>query len=250
MPFSPRPNFLDYAQGVMRPAPPPEPPPTAPAPPSIVKQPLSKLYLVAFADSAGGRVTSGRKASQRSRSAIVVSGMDEMERHFCLKAWAQHCTTDELIEEIFATQEHWRPAVFGIDATGNQGLFADAIRREVREKNRKLPLTDFIFEGDKDWRIETTLQPLQAAGKLFSLTSLADLEDEYSAFPGGNYKDILDAWCGCIKLCPRKPKLAEARDELRQLREYLRSQRLPESQVQARVEQELLLRERSLTQGG
>lgn len=219
---------------------PPSPtPPAAGSQIKIVRQRLDELYLVAFADSAGGRVNVGaRKTSQRSRSAIVVAAQDELERIFTLKAWARHCTTDELIDEIIRTNREWHPIAFGIDASGNQGMFSDAIRREIREKGLKLPLTDIIFQGDKDWRIETTLQPLQSAGKLFALPDQNDLRAEYQAFPGGNFKDILDALVGCTKLFPLRVKAEEARDELRQYREYLRSQKLSEEVISRKLREE------------
>src|SRR5229473_3127103 len=150
-----------------------------------VRLPLASLYLVAFVDSAGGRVggTNSRSKNSRSRSAIIVLGQDDLTRLFVLKAWARHCTTDELIEEIFRTQTDFQPAVFGIDASGNQGLFPDALIREAREKGKKLPLSKMAMETDKDFRIETTLQPLQSAGRLFAQEEMLDLRGEYEAFP-------------------------------------------------------------------
>lgn len=186
---------------------------------------LKDLYVVAFADSAGGRVgNSGRGTSQRSRSAIVVVASDELEHYFVLKAWARHCTTDELIDEIFLTQERWKPVIFGIDATGTQTQFADSLRREAREKNRRLPLYDHIFEGQKEFRIETRLQPLQAAGKLFACSEgMDDLRHEYESFPGSRLKDLLDALEGAIGLFPRRQKPEERRTEQAQYRHYLQS---------------------------
>jgi hypothetical protein len=183
---------------------------------------LSDLYVCAFADSSGGRVGAGRRSSQRSRSAIAVAAQDELEHVFFLKMWIKHCTTDELIEEVFLTQEQWKPKIFGIDATATQTLFADALRREAREKSKKLPLYDHIFTGDKDFRIETHLQPLQAAGKLFTcMQGMDDFQHEYESFPGGHFKDGLDAAVGCILLFPRRPKPEETRTEMRQYRTYL-----------------------------
>jgi hypothetical protein len=188
---------------------------------------LSSLVVCAFADSSGGRVGGGRKPSQRSRSAIVVVGQNEVEQYFIFKAWARHCTTDELINEIFATDDQWKPKVFALDATGTQTLFIDALHRECREKNRRDHFQDHVFEGDKDWRIETTLQPLQSAGKLFVLTEgMDDLKGEYESFPGSNFKDTLDALVGCILQFPRRHKPEEAREEMRQYRSYLREQRV------------------------
>jgi len=186
---------------------------------------LSSLIINAFADSSGGRVgttKSGRKPSQRSRSAIVVVGQDELERYFVFKAWAKHCTTDELIDEIFLTDDTWHPRVFGVDATGTQTLFIDALHRMCREKGRRDRYQDLIFEGDKDFRIETNLQPLQAAGRLFVCdTGMMDLKLEYESFPGSNFKDILDAIVGCLKLFPRQPKPGEVRREMEQYTEHL-----------------------------
>jgi len=186
---------------------------------------LSSLIINAFADSSGGRVETGRKLSQRSRSAILVVGQDEIEHYFVFKAWIRHCTTDELINEIFLTDEQWQPRVFSIDATGTQSLFVDSLHREAREKGKRDRFADYIFTGDKDYRIETTLQPLQASGKLFVLDGLAELQQEYQSFPGSRMKDGLDALAGCIATFPRRPKEEEARREIHQYREYIQTQR-------------------------
>jgi hypothetical protein len=207
--------------------------------PRRITIPRSSLFIVAFADSAGGRVTFGRAKSQRSRSAIVVLAQDNLEHLFCLKAWARHCTTDQLIDEIFATQEKWNPSSFGIDATGTQNLFADSLLREAREKHKKLPLVKWTFEGDKDYRIETTLQPLQSGGKLFAQKDQDDLRAEYEAFPSSNLKDLLDALVGAKLLLPTKPKAEEVRDEMAQYREYLRGQGVPPMTVEQRIKREL-----------
>src|SRR5229473_2883309 len=100
-----------------------------------IRIPLLTLYTVGFVDSAGGRVpghaNKSRSANYRSRSAIVVVSQDDIDRLYIRKAWARHCTTDELCDEIFATQAEFHPATIGIDASANQALFADALIRDA-----------------------------------------------------------------------------------------------------------------------
>ena len=202
-----------------------------------VSVPLASLYNVAFVDSAGGRVGSqGRAKSQRSRSAIVVIGQDTLSRVFIRKAWARHCTTDELIFEIFGTQKVFMPSVFGIDAGGNQGLFADALILRARELGKKLPISKVPMETDKDFRIETTIQPLQSAGKLFAMPDQIDLKGEYEAFPGSRFKDILDALSGAIKLLPTRATKDQAVEEIEEYRRYLESQRVSPEEIERRIE--------------
>lgn len=203
----------------------------------LEKVALDHCYTVAFVDSAGGRVApKGKSNNQRSRSAIVVCAQDDLTRVFVRKAWPRYCTTDELCDEIFATQERFKPAVFGADATATQGLFIDALVREAREKGKKLPISKVVLGTDKDFRIETTIQPVQAAGRLFVMKeAMEDLKMEYDSFPGSRFKDLVDALAGCISLLPHRPTGAELNDEVDQYRAYLQTMRVPEQEIDERV---------------
>src|SRR5260370_11730005 len=110
-----------------------------------IRIPLLTLYTVGFVDSAGGRVpghaNKSRSANYRSRSAIVVVSQDDIDRIFIRKAWARHCTTDELCDEIFATYAEFHPATIGIDSSANQSLFAASLIRQARPKVNHLPLS-------------------------------------------------------------------------------------------------------------
>jgi predicted phage terminase large subunit-like protein len=206
--------------------------------PIIIRIPLAGLYTVGFVDSAGGRVpgtNKGRSANYRSRSAIIVISQDDIDRIFIRKAWARHCTTDELCDEIFATYAEFRPATIGIDSSANQSLFANALIREAREKGKKLPLTQIALGTDKDTRIETTLQPAATAGRIFALCDMTDLRGEWEGFPGSQFKDILDALAGAIKLLPTRHTNDEVSDEVNQYREHLRRMGFNEPEIEKRV---------------
>lgn len=206
---------------------------------------VASLYHVGFVDSAGGRVSpTGRSKNQRSRSAIVVIGQDDLSRVFIRKAWARHCTTDELIFEIFNTQKFFNLPVLGIDAGGNQGLFADALLLRARELGKKLPLSKVPLSTDKDARIESTIQPLQSAGRIFALADQLDLKGEYEAFPGSRFKDILDALSGAIKLLPQKATADEAEREIDEYRRYLQNQHIAPDVVEQRVQEAFALANR------
>src|SRR6266851_2819969 len=102
-----------------------------------IRIPLLTLYTVGFVDSAGGRVpghaNKSRSANYRSRSAIVVVSQDDIDRIFIRKAWARHCTTDELCDEIFKTYSDFHPATIGIDSS------ARLARRARNSRSPKSP---------------------------------------------------------------------------------------------------------------
>jgi hypothetical protein len=138
--------------------------------------------------------------------------MDGYERIFILRAWAAHCATNTLVDEIFKMNERWQPVIFGIDATGPQSPFVDMLRREKERREAEsgkiihFPLRPVTLHSDKQFSIETTIQPVAAAGRLFRPLEMyvPEFKAEFQNFPGGQYRDSLDALACCIRLLPRK----------------------------------------------
>jgi len=167
----------------------------------------NKLYGVCFCDPSGGSATGG-SSSTHSRSSIVAIGADPEERVFIRRAWAAHCPTSTLIENIFKFNYEYRPSVFGIDATGGgQSAFADTIIIEARNRGESIPLRKVKLTANKLFTIETVLQPLAASGRLFRPPEpeCRELMEEWKNFPAGSYRDCLDALANAIKLLPAKP---------------------------------------------
>lgn len=198
----------------------------------------NKLWIAAHVDPAGGpRI--GRSNYGLSRAAIVVIGQDDLERVFILEAWAQRIAPDLLIQRIFQTQAKWNPNVFGIDASGPQLMFAQTVQKEAREQAVKIPLRLVALRQEKTFAIETTLQPLASSGRLIRPpdNECRVLKDEWTSFPDGMYRDVLDALSCAVRLLPAVlPAHLRAMSE-GQLRSYLARTGMPKDQIEERIAQ-------------
>ena len=199
---------------------------------------VNKLYRVAHCDPAGGP-QAGRKQSGMSRASICVVGEDDRERIVILETWAKRIAPDELINRVFETQERWHPARFGIDASGPQLSFYQLLLKEGRERGIKWTPVQISATMDKNYAIESAIQPVAAAGRLIRPPDKEcyQLADEWRAFPDGMYRDALDALSWCIRLLPTVlPAHLRMMGE-RQLREYLARTGLPQDMIEARIAQ-------------
>ena len=196
---------------------------------------LSNCY--SFCDPAGKRKPGETLKRVRARSAIIVVAPDHLSRIFVLYAWAKRCSTDEMIEQIFETQERFRPRIFGIEANAMQSLFADAIRRESRILQKRIALLPVSQPTgvDKDFRIRAALQPVVAWGRLFVQEHQTDLIHELTSFPMSATKDLVDALASAIALVPQKPTVRQQSEEIQQLARYLRDSGAPVSYIEQRV---------------
>ena len=178
-------------------------------------------------------------AAGRSRSAIAVVGMDNFERIFILLAWSAYCGTDYLIEKIFKTNRRYKPVIFGVDSTGPQSAFTDTLARERRHLEIKeghaihFPLRAVNLHDSKVFAIETTLQPIAAAGRLFRPPEMevGNLMNEWKGFPSYGYRDTIDALACAIRLLPRRPPDEMASMGREQYRLYLHRVGVPESEI-------------------
>ncbi len=198
---------------------------------------VNKLWVCAHCDPAGGP-SPGMKQSARSRSSIAVVGVDDLERIFILETWARRIAPDQLIDRIFETQERWRPAVFGIDKSGPQLQFYQLLLKEGRERGVKWTPREIALRNNKDYAIESAIQPVAASGRLFRPIDKEcyQLADEWRNFPG-MYRDALDALSNAIRLLPSiLPSHLRMLDD-RRLREYLTRTGLPPDMVEQRMQQ-------------
>jgi hypothetical protein len=202
---------------------------------------LSTCY--AFCDPAGKRKPGETLKRVRARSAIIVVAPDHLSRIFVLYAWAKRCSTDEMIEQIFETQERFRPRIFGVEANAMQSLFADAIRRESRMLQKRIALLPVTQPTgiDKDFRIRAALQPVIAWGRLFIQEHQTDLLHELTSFPMSATKDLVDALASAIALVPQKPTRRQHDEEIQKLAAYLRNSGAPAAYIEQRIS-ELALR--------
>ena len=195
-----------------------------------------KLYRVSWFDPKGAQPYTSKATS---RAAIVTVGMDHLERIFILHSWAAFCGPDVMIDNVFKVNAKYAPLVFGMDATATQNLFADQLRKEAKVRQVHLPLRPLVLRGDKRTFIETVIQPIAAAGRLFRPQEqfVNELKSEWLNFPTGNYRDALDALAHAIDLLPSRP-LEETEALLQeQRRRYLIRTGTPEAEIRRRMAQ-------------
>lgn len=191
------------------------------------------LYTVAWLDASSGQA----KGAKHSRSAIAVVGEDDQERVFILSCWIAHATTSYLIEQFFKTYQMWRPVVFGMDATGMQKLFAEQLMKEANIRNMPVPLKPMSLAAEKIFSIETTLQPIASAGRLFRPAEgyVKELREEWLNFPGDTYRDGLDALSCAIRLLPSCSMNSIRAQTQDQYRRYLERCGYTEDEIKAKI---------------
>jgi predicted phage terminase large subunit-like protein len=196
--------------------------------------------LVAFCDPARGKPTDVHASLKRlgSRSAVVVCGSDALGRVFVLYAWAKRCATDVLIEHLYTIAERFRPKVFGVEASGLQSLFTDALARDAKWRGRYLPLlaVEQPTTQEKDFRIRTRLQPIVGHGRLFLLDGdpgVAELKAELTTFPQNPLKDLVDALASATTLLPHRAPRRERDAAVDDLVAHLRATGAPPEAITA-----------------
>lgn len=193
-----------------------------------------------FCDPASGKSEVVKRV--RARSAIVGVAHDWLNRVFVLDVWADRCSTDALIDKIFAINAAWTPRIFGCEANGLQSLFGDAVLREARFAGVSLPLSPVLQPTriDKDWRIRTGLQPVLASGRLFLQPSHEALVTEIRNFPMHPTKDLVDALETAIRLLPPVSSRRERDTEHEAYLTYLRDSGADRSVIDAAARGESL----------
>ena len=190
----------------------------------MIDIPLTDLaQRYAYVDPASGK-KAGELRKVRARSAIVVIAPDWLGRIFVLEAWAARCSTDDLIEKMFAVEDAFKLKMMGGEANGMQSIFQDAIIRDARLRGKRLPL-QLIYQPtriDKDWRIRNRLGPVLSSGKLFVRDHMTELKTEIAGFPLTPFKDLIDALASAIAMLPVQRTVNERQNETDSLLSYLR----------------------------
>jgi hypothetical protein len=191
----------------------------------MIELPVSALGpAYGFLDPHAGGTELKRVAS---RAAIIVVRPDDIGRIFVFHAWAARVKTDDLMDELWKVSERFHVKTFGVEANAMQSLFVDAIARDVRLRNRRLPLMPVTQPTNrtKADRVRSTLQPLLGAGRLFLLEGDAGMEElrhEIATFPMNPRADMVDALASACRLVPppraRREYDAERDAKLRYLR--------------------------------
>lgn len=205
------------------------------------------IAIVGFVDPSGGKTRAQALKKTRARSAIVVVGMDALERVFVLHAWAQRCSTTALLTEIFRVAELLKPRPFAIEANAMQSLFVDCAAYIAKTFGRKtLNITPYHQPSgiEKDFRNRTAIQPVLAQGRLFLREDQRELRSELLVHPRSPVKDLVDALGSCCALLPRVAGARGSRNaEADGLAAYLRETGVSPHEIERRV-QDLLAQTR------
>ena len=180
------------------------------------------VYSVSFLDPAGGKENRQRL---KARSAIVTLASDAAGRIFVQHAWAERCSTDKIFQKIYEINAKFSPNVFGIEGNAQQGLFADSVIKDAREKGIRIPLQVVVHPTsmNKDFRIRTFMQPIVMQGRFFLGSDQEELLDEITSFPMSSVKDLIDACASAVSMIPKQrtssARSAEAEAHLKYLRD-------------------------------
>jgi len=195
----------------------------------------SLLVTTCFLDPAGGKQTNDKAKAQ---SAIVAVSMDPANRVFVRGTWAERCSTERMLSKIYEFNTLYKPLIFGIEANAQQGLFADLVIKEAKEKHMHVPIAKVVHPTNinKDFRIRTYLQPIIAEGRFFMIREEHDsLFKQITAFPMSRLKDIIDALASAISLLPKYYSIDEFGEEEKSLLAYLRDSGAPASYIEQKA---------------
>jgi predicted phage terminase large subunit-like protein len=129
------------------------------------------------------------------RSAFIVDGVDTKNRIFLLEVVAKRADPPALLEMLFNLIEKWKPHVFGMEEVLFQRVFKmwflrECARRGIHIPTRQLKTSTKI---SKDQRISGVSHYFQG-GAVYIRRSENKFLEEYTTFPLGETKDILDAF--------------------------------------------------------
>lgn len=145
---------------------------------------------------------SGNSGSGRCRHAINVVGLSSDGDFYLVDTWAQAASYDTFYAKIYEFSDKWKIRKLGVESYAAQKYILHHIDFTNRLEGRNLkviPLEGEVDAGDgemtkkKEFRIRNVLSPIFEAHKFHVQRKQQDFFGEFSAFPKGRYKDVLDA---------------------------------------------------------
>ena len=148
-------------------------------------------------------------------TAIVTIGVDVLGKIYILEVKRGHYTEDQMVDELFATNELYHPLNISIETVAFQKTLQNYIMKEIKRRGKSLPLNEVLPESSesKEKRIRL-LQPIYMRSDIFHSTAVANieyLEDELLRFPKGKHDDLIDCLSYCVRASfpPRKKEKGE-----------------------------------------
>lgn len=98
--------------------------------------------------------------------------------------------------------DEWHPNRFGIDATGQQSLYADTLIRDAQTQRKRILIVPMSMPTTetKEFRITTEVQKWLHSGLLYINESCTEAIKEIKAYPKGKTCDIVDALASALHM--------------------------------------------------
>jgi predicted phage terminase large subunit-like protein len=135
------------------------------------------------------------ESDRAARTAIVVDGVDSLDRKFLLETWAKRCQPSDMFEEIFRLYRKWHCESVWIEAVAYQKCIRPFLVAECERRGVWLNVQEVKPDRGKakPARIRG-VQPYFQRGEIFIQRSQDEFKQEYIAFPDGQTVDLLDAF--------------------------------------------------------
>src|SRR5208337_3397894 len=156
--------------------------------------------------------SSGKLTTSGAQNAIVVVGQLDDGRAFVVDEWAERCSSDVLTEKIFMYNRRWKTKRFGIDSTGQQNLYFQAVNKEANLRRERICLVPVEFKSNeqKEFRITVNVQRWMHNGLLFVSEHCKKLLRQLEVYPTGTLCDLADALAAALGLL-RDPLASRAK---------------------------------------
>lgn len=135
------------------------------------------------------------EASDAARTAIVVDGVDHLDRKFLLETWAKRCQPLEMIDQIFRLSDKWHCEAVGFESVAYQKIIKPFLEHECLRRNRWLNIVE--LRPDTHQKKQSRImgaQPYCERGEIYVQKDDNTFLDEYKRFPFGKTMDVMDAW--------------------------------------------------------
>lgn len=175
---------------------------------------LAQLNRISFYDPSSG----GRAAT--CEAAIVAVGCDSMQRRILLEEWSGNTTFGKAACRWFQMNDKFRFYKNYFENVGAQKSIVDVVQLiniilrsgkpcpHCQQKHIPMRLEGFTLPGTaaekhKDDRIRSFLQDHAESGRVYvRQNSHRKFRTQYSEFPHGSFKDVLDAVASAVHLVP------------------------------------------------
>ena len=180
---------------------------------------LHEMPKVLIVDPAATKRTEQR-AEPRSRTAMLMRGIDWHGRRYMLDVWAGKETPEDQCRRMLRMLQQWGTNRLAVEEVTFGILYQPLLRHLARSEFNGMHFEYIALHPkgrDKDTRILGKAPDFQSGFEYVAHTAKHDFIDEYLAYPNSMNKDILDALAydrdPGVLVRPESPLEGELRDE-------------------------------------